>query len=276
VQSYDDRPKRRLYEVLKAQGMQNNQEVVFLTDGGEDVRELPLYLNVTAEHYLDWFHITMRITVLRQMARCLLDVAEHLEDGPVVTAAQADRELERIKWFLWHGNTFRALQVIDDLRFDLEWEEGAGPEHEAFFKKLTELDGYLNANGAWIPNYGSATAAARRSRPRSRRPPSTRSSASAWSRSNRCAGHRAARTCCSRSAPGSGRHPHRRLPPLVPRLREYRHGRGADPVRGCGVVGCNEWSSGPCARPPASVSRLPADRSLATQALVATAVTPPS
>jgi hypothetical protein len=154
VQSYDDRPKRRLYEVLKAQGMQNNQEVVFLTDGGEDVRELPLYLNVTAEHYLDWFHITMRITVLRQMARCLLDVAEHLEDGPVVTAAQADRELERIKWFLWHGNTFRALQVIDDLRFDLEWEEGAGPEHEAFFKKLTELDGYLNANGAWIPNYG--------------------------------------------------------------------------------------------------------------------------
>jgi hypothetical protein len=33
VQNYDDRPKRRLFEVLKSQGMQENQQVVFLSDG---------------------------------------------------------------------------------------------------------------------------------------------------------------------------------------------------------------------------------------------------
>jgi hypothetical protein len=30
VQTYDDKPKRRLYELLRSQGMQDNQQVVFL------------------------------------------------------------------------------------------------------------------------------------------------------------------------------------------------------------------------------------------------------
>jgi len=45
VQKIDSKPKRRLFEVLRGQGMQANQSVVFLTDGGEDIRDLPLYLN---------------------------------------------------------------------------------------------------------------------------------------------------------------------------------------------------------------------------------------
>jgi len=44
VQTYDEKPKRRLYELLRSQGMQDNQQVVFLTDGGEDVRDIPRYL----------------------------------------------------------------------------------------------------------------------------------------------------------------------------------------------------------------------------------------
>ena len=62
---------RRLFEVLKSQGMQANQQVTFLTDGGEDIRDLPLYLNAQAEHLLDWFHLTMRITVMAGMAKSL-------------------------------------------------------------------------------------------------------------------------------------------------------------------------------------------------------------
>ncbi len=57
VNTYDAKPKRRLYEVLKAQGLQMNQQVTFLTDGGDTVRELPLYLSPESEHWLDWFHI---------------------------------------------------------------------------------------------------------------------------------------------------------------------------------------------------------------------------
>ena len=38
VQSFDDRPKRRLREVLREQGLQMNQDITFLTDGGDTVR----------------------------------------------------------------------------------------------------------------------------------------------------------------------------------------------------------------------------------------------
>jgi hypothetical protein len=43
----------------------------FLTDGGEDIRDLPCYLNAQAEHLLDWFHLMMRITVMANIAKSL-------------------------------------------------------------------------------------------------------------------------------------------------------------------------------------------------------------
>ena len=147
VQTYDPKPKRRLFETLKSQGMQANQQVTFLTDGGEDVRELPLYLNPQAEHLIDWFHITMRLTVMGQMAKGLgRGAASEL-------ATEVAKELERLKWFLWHGNVFRALQVVEDLEIDLDIEE-AGPEQRKLLKAVGEFGGYIRANATWIPNYG--------------------------------------------------------------------------------------------------------------------------
>jgi hypothetical protein len=35
------------------------------------VRDLPLYLNADSEHLLDWFHLTLRLTVLANMAKSL-------------------------------------------------------------------------------------------------------------------------------------------------------------------------------------------------------------
>ena len=73
--------------------------LTFLTDGGGDVRDLPLYLNPQAEHLIDWFHVTMRLTVMGQMAKGLEGKA----------AAEVGAQLERLKWFLWHGNVFRGV-----------------------------------------------------------------------------------------------------------------------------------------------------------------------
>ncbi len=33
--TYDDKPKRRLYDLLQSQGLQFNQDITFLSDGGE-------------------------------------------------------------------------------------------------------------------------------------------------------------------------------------------------------------------------------------------------
>ncbi len=68
---YDDKPKRRIFEVLKSQGMQMNQQVTFISDGDEKIRELAFCLNPNSEQILDWFHITMRITVMNQVAKGL-------------------------------------------------------------------------------------------------------------------------------------------------------------------------------------------------------------
>jgi hypothetical protein len=143
VQTYDSKPKRRLFEVLAAQGMQPNQQVTFLTDGGEDIRDLPRHLNPHAEHLLDWFHLTMRITVLTQLAKGLRSVPEIPSD----IAAQ----LQRVKWFLWYGNIFRARQTIDDLTADLA---DTGVESGKLARAVREFGGYLAANAYAIPNYG--------------------------------------------------------------------------------------------------------------------------
>ena len=69
VNKYDTKPKRRLHGVLKSQGLQMNQQVVFLSDGGDTVRDMQAYLSPESEHLLDWFHITMRLTVMRQLVK---------------------------------------------------------------------------------------------------------------------------------------------------------------------------------------------------------------
>src|SRR5438132_6518336 len=63
VQTVDTKPKRRLYEVLQSQGMQLNQQITFLSDGSDTVRDLQLSMSPEAEHILDWFHLSMQLTV---------------------------------------------------------------------------------------------------------------------------------------------------------------------------------------------------------------------
>ncbi len=152
VQKIETKPRRRLFEVLAAQGMAANQSVTFLTDGGEDIRELPLYLYPQAEHYLDWFHITMRLTVMMNTAKSLPAPAEDVAEGRV-DRDQVAKDLERLKWLLWHGNTFRADQMLSWLEDDLDSED-PGEAQRKLAKYLAEFAGYIRANTAWIPNYG--------------------------------------------------------------------------------------------------------------------------
>jgi len=148
VTSYDTKPKRRLAEVLKAQGLQMNQAITFLSDGGDNVRDLQLYLSPQAEHLLDWFHITMRITVLRQQLKELIATA------PDHDLAKLDEELERVKWYLWHGNVFRALQVVEQVQWQLEDLDEEGRASCKLAKTVVEFHTYVTANEAFIPNYG--------------------------------------------------------------------------------------------------------------------------
>ena len=156
VNKYDTKPKRRLYEVLKSQGLQMNQQVVFLSDGGDTVRDLQHYLSPESEHLLDWFHITMRLTVMGQMVKGMMTELKpgntYPETAPVL--ADMERHLESLKWKLWHGNVPHALQRIDDLDDDLEMLKENPANKKKMLKAVKEFRSYIWANQSFIPNYG--------------------------------------------------------------------------------------------------------------------------
>jgi len=159
VQTYDTKPKRRLFELLNSHGMAANQQITFVTDGGEDIRDLPRFLNPQAEHLLDWFHITMRLTVMSTMAKGLRAPQPDPDELPPTArcdlATEVGKSLESLKWFLWHGNVFRALQTIEDLQCQLdEGGEEATFEQVRLAKAVGEFDTYIRANADRIPNYG--------------------------------------------------------------------------------------------------------------------------
>src|SRR5678815_670218 len=70
--------------------------------------------------------------------------------------APVTKELERLKWFLWHGNVYQALQVIQSVEGDLEVAvatSGDGTSRK-LLKTVEEFHTYVENNANFIPNYG--------------------------------------------------------------------------------------------------------------------------
>jgi hypothetical protein len=152
VHRIDRHAKTRMCRVFRAQGMVHHQPVTFVSDGGETVRSWPQRLHPGAEHVIDWFHIAMRFTVLQQMAKGVFASGTgdcKPTDNPVTL-------LDSTKWYLWHGNPYRALQRLNELLSLLEYDErsSATAEQRKFARTLTECYHYIDANGSLIPDYG--------------------------------------------------------------------------------------------------------------------------
>jgi hypothetical protein len=60
------------------------------------------------------------------------------------------RELRRAKAFLWHGSVHTALQILEDLTWDVDTE---GEAAKSFHQRLEEFTDYITANTTAIPNY---------------------------------------------------------------------------------------------------------------------------
>lgn len=100
-----------------------------------------------AEHILDWFHITMRITVLKQFIKGL--IKSDLEQGE-----EAEKYLESTKWYLWHGNVCEALESLEDCSITCSDEELKYSNLKKLQNHLEELQTYIENNRHLIPNYG--------------------------------------------------------------------------------------------------------------------------
>jgi len=157
VGQIDAKPKRRLHAVLQSQGALPRQQITFLSDGGDNVRQLPGRLYPNSEHILDWFHLAMRIEQLSQTARGFNGT---YECG--ITKESILKDLERVKWFLWHGNLFRSDQTLTDLMFEAdaaieEDKQGKRPVNlvtKKLARALEEFGTYIDNNASGIVNYG--------------------------------------------------------------------------------------------------------------------------
>ena len=147
MQTLDQKPKRRLYEVLQSQGMQLNQQITFLSDGSDTVRDLQLFMSPEAEHILDWFHVSMKLTVLDQYAKGLVHCDQQRGE-------EMREKIERLKWSLWHGNVYKALSKIEDIESLIYNFEETYPKFKQLIKAVEEFCTYITNNRHLIPNYG--------------------------------------------------------------------------------------------------------------------------
>ena len=147
VQTYDNKPRQRLFELLKSQGMQENQQVVFMSDGGENMRRVQEYLHPFSEHLIDWFHITMRLTVLQQQTKAMKEQQSQ-------TGTEIAKQLESVKHLLWHGNVEEALDRLDSLVLDLSLIQARLPAAKKMTNGLAEFETYIRNNRGFIPNFG--------------------------------------------------------------------------------------------------------------------------
>src|SRR5262245_12984048 len=146
VQTLDTKSKRRLYEVLHSQDFQMNQEITFLSDGADTLRQLQLDMSPKATHILDWHHVTMKLTVLSQYGKGLVQCEAVLGD------AICD-QIEHLKWSLWHGQVDKALGKIDELENSIEPFSETYGRYAGLVKAVSALRTYVVNNRQVIPNY---------------------------------------------------------------------------------------------------------------------------
>lgn len=149
VPGYDKKAKERVLDVLSQQGCQGNQRIIFLSDGAANLRQLQSCLTPNAQHILDWFHLTMRFTVLQQYLQGLTKVDA---DGE-----QMQKRLESAKWHLWHGNTIKGLELIHELDCDADLHlQEAATKYEKIkplIRYISELESYIRQNTHLIVDY---------------------------------------------------------------------------------------------------------------------------
>nr|WP_272520904.1 ISKra4 family transposase [Providencia sp. PROV223] len=149
VHTFENNPRKRLLSVLNAQGMQTNQQISFLSDGADNLRMMQIGIYPEAEHILDWFHISMRLTVLNQCAKGVGSQSSRI-------GIKLRDLLEKTKWYLWHGNVDEALEQLESCLciFDDEEDSQAYKNSKKMVRYLEEMITYIDNNQAMIPNYG--------------------------------------------------------------------------------------------------------------------------
>jgi hypothetical protein len=144
---------------LQTHGWTTQTKVVVLADGADGLKNLiQAAIDSEPRSILDWFHISMRLRPIEQMAT---KVAVALDDGKPDMAAFVRERLPNVRHQMWNGQ-FRAaierMKTIYQGTCEAATRLGqAASEHmQCFRKHLRELRDYLVNNQTSLTNYAHA------------------------------------------------------------------------------------------------------------------------
>ena len=146
VQTYDEKPRRRLWELLKSQGMQENQQVTFLSGGGDSVRRSRV--SSSLERALD------RLVPHHDAAHGASAASERVTGRTALVRPRGDetaREREALALARQHRRGTRTLRRPE---FKLDLLHAFSPAADKLGKSLGEFETYIRNNIEFIPNFG--------------------------------------------------------------------------------------------------------------------------
>jgi hypothetical protein len=152
-----DQQHTQLNGVLTGLRMTSDTEVTILSDGADGPRSLGEAASTgTVCHVLDWFHIAMRI---QHAAQCASGWPDATARGRLDGARFAEA-VEHIRWRLWHGQTRRALRLIQRtlaaVKAKAERKTTAARSAAKLAKALIALETYVSGLADLIIEYASA------------------------------------------------------------------------------------------------------------------------
>jgi hypothetical protein len=144
---------------LRANGWTAQTQVVVLADGADGLKNLvQAAVNSEPRSILDWFHISMRLRSIEQMAA---KVAVALDEGNPDMAALVRQRLPNVRHQMWNGQWRPAIARMKTIyqgtcETATRMGHAAGEHMQRFRKHLRDLRDYLVNNQASLTNYAHA------------------------------------------------------------------------------------------------------------------------
>lgn len=144
----------RLSELATVHSGQSRPALTVVTDGANSLQHIHRQLPFPARPILDWFHVSMRVRYLEQIAGGLLART----DTDQVTKRLLIELLGKLRWCFWHANVEKAedrmRQVLLMCRIVVAETPKFGERLAQLDYRLREFFDYLQNNRGTTINYG--------------------------------------------------------------------------------------------------------------------------
>ncbi|WP_375541888.1 hypothetical protein [Paraburkholderia sp. CNPSo 3281] len=144
----------RLAQLVRSITNNDHPKLSVITDGANGLQTIASQLPFTPKSVLDWFHISMRVRYLEQIAKGLRVTSEPENAAKHKLTAR----IGKLRWCFWHGNAAKAASRMREISTICRSVAPQTPQAADSLAQLgyrvRELVAYVKANGGSTINYG--------------------------------------------------------------------------------------------------------------------------